>query len=101
MKQNSKRPVYEMGLGIFCQASVFLLLFLAWFSFCFFLVSYLAGASFCQHCTRAPRVKERLRDLLLDLIRKERDGEKIDRSLSLSLYVCVCMCVCVFVRAGT
>ena len=52
VKQNQKRPVYEMGLAIFCQ-----------------------------YCTRAPRVKERLRDLLLDLIRKERDGEKIDRDL--------------------
>ena len=52
VKQNQKRPVYEMGLAIFCQ-----------------------------HCTRAPRVKERLQNLLLDLIKKERDGEKIDRDL--------------------
>jgi cullin 3 len=52
VKQNSKKPVYEMGLAIFCQ-----------------------------YCTRAPRVKERLQELLLDLIKKERDGEKIDRDL--------------------
>jgi len=52
VKQNSKKPVYEMGLAIFCQ-----------------------------NCTRAPRVKVRLRELLLDLIKKERDGEKIDRDL--------------------
>jgi cullin 3 len=52
VKQNQKRPVYEMGLAIFCQC-----------------------------CTRAPRVKERLQNLLLDLIKKERDGEKIDRDL--------------------
>jgi len=52
VKQNQKKPVYEMGLAIFCQ-----------------------------NCTRAARVKVRLRDLLLDLIKKERDGEKIDRDL--------------------
>ena len=52
VKQNQKRQVYEMGLAIFCQC-----------------------------CTRAPRVKERLQNLLLDLIKKERDGEKIDRDL--------------------
>ena len=51
-RQNQKRQVYEMGLAIFCQC-----------------------------CTRAPRVKERLQNLLLDLIKKERDGEKIDRDL--------------------
>ena len=52
VKQNQKKPVYEMGLAIFCQ-----------------------------HCTRAPRVKQRMQDLLLDQIKKERDGEKIDRDL--------------------
>jgi len=56
VKQNQKKPVYDMGLTIFCQ-----------------------------HCTRAPRVKERLRELLLDLIKKERDGEKIDRDLVRSI----------------
>ena len=52
VQQNQKQPVYDMGLALFCQ-----------------------------HCMRAPVVKERLRELTLDLIRKERDGEKIDRAL--------------------
>ncbi len=36
---------------------------------------------FCQHCTRAPRVKDRIKNLLLQLIQQERDGEKVDRHL--------------------
>ena len=54
------------------------------------------------------RVKERLRELLLDLIKKERDGEKIDRDLVRSVTqmlldmgktvftegVCLCLSFC-------
>jgi len=52
VKQNQKKPVYEMGLMLFCT-----------------------------HCTRSPRVKERIKKLLLQLIQAEREGEKVDRDL--------------------
>jgi len=52
VKQNQRKPVYEMGLSLFCQ-----------------------------YCTRAPRVKDRIRNLLLQLLQSERDGEKVDRHL--------------------
>mmetsp|Transcript_9527 Transcript_9527/g.18629 ORF Transcript_9527/g.18629 Transcript_9527/m.18629 type:complete len:744 (+) Transcript_9527:126-2357(+) len=52
VKQNQKRPVFEMGLNVFCQ-----------------------------NCTRSPRVKDRIKNLLLQLIQQERDGEKVDRNL--------------------
>ena len=52
VKQNSKKPVYDMGVHLFCM-----------------------------HCVRAPAVKSRLIDLLLSKIREERDGMKVDRDL--------------------
>uniref|UniRef100_A0A7S0ECD9 Cullin family profile domain-containing protein n=1 Tax=Hanusia phi TaxID=3032 RepID=A0A7S0ECD9_9CRYP len=56
VKQNQKKPVYDMGLGIFCQ-----------------------------HCVRATGVRDRLRRLTLELIRRERDGEKIERDILRSI----------------
>mmetsp|Transcript_45047 Transcript_45047/g.107378 ORF Transcript_45047/g.107378 Transcript_45047/m.107378 type:complete len:745 (-) Transcript_45047:96-2330(-) len=56
VKMNKKRPVFEMGLAIFCQ-----------------------------HCTRTTRVKDRIRTLLLHLIHMERNGDKVDRDLIRSI----------------
>ena len=52
VKMNKKRPVYEMGLAIFCQ-----------------------------HCARTARVRERILNMLLQLVQAERNGDMVDRSL--------------------
>uniref|UniRef100_A0A7S0Z679 Cullin family profile domain-containing protein n=1 Tax=Hemiselmis tepida TaxID=464990 RepID=A0A7S0Z679_9CRYP len=52
VKQNTKKPVYDMGVHLFCQ-----------------------------HCVRAPGVKSRLITLLLSKIEEERNGNKVDRDL--------------------
>jgi hypothetical protein len=36
---------------------------------------------FCRYCVREPRIKTRLRELLLALIKAERMEEKVDRDL--------------------
>lgn len=38
-------------------------------------------ALFCRFCVRDPRIKTRLRDLLLHLIKTGRDGEHVDKDL--------------------
>jgi hypothetical protein len=52
VKQNQKKAVYEMGVALFSR-----------------------------YCVREPRIKTRLRELLLALVKSERLEEKVDRDL--------------------
>lgn len=52
VKQTPKMPVYDKGVNLFCR-----------------------------NCIQEPHVKKRLSDLLLELVEKERKGEKVDRDV--------------------
>mmetsp|Transcript_51346 Transcript_51346/g.125176 ORF Transcript_51346/g.125176 Transcript_51346/m.125176 type:complete len:748 (+) Transcript_51346:224-2467(+) len=52
VKQTQKKLVYDMGVALFCR-----------------------------YCVREPKIKQRLCDLLLSLIKTERDGEHVDKDL--------------------